>query len=171
MSLHVEPGEIIGFLGSNGAGKTTTLRMLTTLLKPTSGSARVAGFDVATQPVEVRRHIGYVSQVGSAGSNAHAGEELMDHGMLYGLRKKDAQRRAHELFEQFSLDGFVDREPKRCVGWLSAACSFLDIAMGLIHSPGLVFLDEPTTGLIYRRGATCGITFVVSVKTKVQRFS
>lgn len=144
VSLHVDPGEIIGFLGPNGAGKTTTLRMLTTLLKPTSGSARVAGFDVATQPVEVRRHIGYVSQVGSAGSNAHAGEELMDHGMLYGLRKKDAQCRAHELFEQFSLDGLWDREPKNMSGGQRRR---LDIAMGLIHSPGLVFLDEPTTGL------------------------
>ena len=144
VSLHVEPGEIIGFLGPNGAGKTTTLRMLTTLLKPTSGTARVAGYDVATQSVEVRSNIGYVSQAGSAGSTARAGEEVMDHGMLYGLRKKDAEHRARALFDQFNLDGLWDRQPKNMSGGQRRR---LDIAMGLIHNPRLVFLDEPTTGL------------------------
>src|SRR6187549_160 len=82
VDLDVEAGEIVGFLGPNGAGKTTTLRMLTTLLKPTAGTATVAGFDVATQAVDVRRSIGYVSQSGSTSPEAQAGEEIVDHGML-----------------------------------------------------------------------------------------
>ena len=85
VDLDVAEGEVVGFLGPNGAGKTTTLRMLVTLLRPTAGTARVAGYDVATQPVQVRRSIGYCSQVGSTFSGAYAGDEVVDHGMLYGL--------------------------------------------------------------------------------------
>ena len=85
VDLAVDEGAIFGFLGPNGAGKTTTLRILTTLLKPTAGTATVAGFDVATQSEQVRRSIGYVSQAGGAFSGARAGDEVMDHGMLYGL--------------------------------------------------------------------------------------
>src|SRR5688500_15069524 len=84
VDLDIAEGEVVGFLGPNGAGKTTTLRMLTTLLKPTEGTATVAGFDVVTQSEQVRRSIGYVSQSGGISSYARAGEEVMDHGMLYG---------------------------------------------------------------------------------------
>jgi len=144
VDLEVGEGEIVGFLGPNGAGKTTTLRMLTTLIKPTSGSATVAGFDVATQAVEVRRRIGYVSQSGSTSPEAQAGEEVVDHGRLYGISKARATARGRELFGQLDLDGLWTRRPKQMSGGQRRR---LDIAMGLVHDPRLVFLDEPTTGL------------------------
>lgn len=144
VDLDVSEGEVVGFLGPNGAGKTTTLRMLTTLLRPTSGTARVAGFDVVDQAVQVRRAIGYVSQAGGAFSGAFAGDEVVDHGLLYGMRRADAVRRGQELFEQLDLDGLWKRMPKNMSGGQKRR---LDIAMGLIHDPTLIFLDEPTTGL------------------------
>jgi len=144
IDLDVAEGEVVGFLGPNGAGKTTTLRMLVTLLKPTAGTARVAGYDVATQPVQVRRSIGYCSQVGSTFSGAYAGDEVVDHGMLYGMPRKAAVAKGQELFEKFQLDGLWRRMPKNMSGGQKRR---LDIVMGLIHSPSLVFLDEPTTGL------------------------
>ena len=144
VDLTVEEGEIVGFLGPNGAGKTTTLRMLTTLLAPTSGSARVAGFDVARDPVEVRQRIGYVSQSGSTSPEARAGEEVVDHGMLYGISQAQAEARGRELFDQLDLEGLWERQPKAMSGGQRRR---LDIAMGLVHDPTLVFLDEPTTGL------------------------
>ncbi|WP_375401090.1 ATP-binding cassette domain-containing protein [uncultured Amnibacterium sp.] len=144
VDLTVDEGEIVGFLGPNGAGKTTTLRMLTTLLKPTSGTAVVAGHDVAKDPVAVRRAIGYVSQSGSTGPEARAGEEVVDHGMLYGVSRDVATTRAKELFAQLELDGLWERKPRAMSGGQRRR---LDIAMGLVHDPRLVFLDEPTTGL------------------------
>lgn len=144
VDLDVAEGEVVGFLGPNGAGKTTTLRMLTTLLKPTAGTAMVAGYDVATQSVQVRRSIGYCSQVGSTFSGAYAGDEVVDHGMLYGMSKRDAVAKGRELFDRLELDGLWRRKPRDMSGGQKRR---LDIAMALIHSPGLVFLDEPTTGL------------------------
>jgi ABC-2 type transport system ATP-binding protein len=144
VDLDVAEGEVVGFLGPNGAGKTTTLRMLTTLLRPTAGSATVAGFDVVTHSVDVRRRIGYVSQSGSTFSGARAGEEVMDHGMLYGRSRAQVDKRGKELFAELQLDGLWERMPKSMSGGQKRR---LDIAMGLIHDPTLVFLDEPTTGL------------------------
>jgi len=144
VDIDVERGEIVGFLGPNGAGKTTTLRMLTTLLKPTAGTATVAGFDVATQAKQVRSSIGYVSQSGSTSPEARAGAEVVSHGRLYGLSAAEAERRARELFEQLDLDGLWERQPRAMSGGQRRR---LDIAMGLVHHPALVFLDEPTTGL------------------------
>ena len=144
VDLHVAEGEVVGFLGPNGAGKTTTLRMLTTLLRPTAGTATVAGYDVVKEPVRVRRSIGYVSQVGSTFSGAYAGDEVVDHGMLYGMSRADAVRRGQELFERLQLDGLWTRQPKNMSGGQKRR---LDVVMGLIHDPTLVFLDEPTTGL------------------------
>jgi ABC-2 type transport system ATP-binding protein len=144
VDIDVEAGEIVGFLGPNGAGKTTTLRMLTTLLRPTAGTATVAGYDVATQPELVRQSIGYVSQAGSTQPEARAGEEVVDHGQLYGIPKSQAAARGRELFEELDLGGLWDREPKAMSGGQRRR---LDIAMGLVHDPQLVFLDEPTTGL------------------------
>ncbi|EGD54759.1 daunorubicin resistance protein DrrA family ABC transporter ATP-binding protein [Gordonia neofelifaecis] len=144
VDLDIAEGEVVGFLGPNGAGKTTTLRMLTTLLRPTAGTATVNGFDVATQSVQVRRSIGYVSQAGSTFSQALAGDEVTDHGQLYGMNRRDAVRRGKELFDQLQLEGLWDRMPKNMSGGQRRR---LDIAMGLIHDPTLVFLDEPTTGL------------------------
>ncbi|NUS49620.1 MAG: ATP-binding cassette domain-containing protein [Nocardioidaceae bacterium] len=144
VDLDVAEGEVVGFLGPNGAGKTTTLRMLTTLLRPTAGTATVAGYDVVTQSEQVRRSIGYVSQAGGAFSGARAGDEVMDHGMLYGLRRSVVEERGKALFEQLQLDGLWHRMPKNMSGGQKRR---LDIVMGLINEPGLVFLDEPTTGL------------------------
>jgi ABC-2 type transport system ATP-binding protein len=144
VDLDVAEGEVVAFLGPNGAGKTTTLRILTTLLKPTAGTATVAGFDVATQAEDVRRSIGYVSQSGSTGSATRAGEEVVDHGMLYGMSAADARARGQHLFEQLDLEGLWTRQPRAMSGGQRRR---LDIVMGLIHEPTLVFLDEPTTGL------------------------
>jgi ABC-2 type transport system ATP-binding protein len=144
VDLDVAEGEIVSFLGPNGAGKTTTLRMLTTLLKPTAGTATVNGFDVIRDPVQVRRSIGYVSQAGSTSQVARAGEEIMDHGMLYGISAEQAERRGKELFDQLALDGLWQRQPKSMSGGQRRR---LDIAMGLVHLPRVLFLDEPSTGL------------------------
>ncbi|WP_182112391.1 MULTISPECIES: ATP-binding cassette domain-containing protein [unclassified Actinotalea] len=144
VDLDVAEGEVVGFLGPNGAGKTTTLRMLTTLLRPTEGTARVAGYDVVRESVQVRRSIGYVSQSGGAYSGARAGDEVVDHGMLYGLPKSVVERRGRHLFEQMDLPGLWTRMPKNMSGGQKRR---LDVVMGLIHEPQLVFLDEPTTGL------------------------
>jgi ABC-2 type transport system ATP-binding protein len=144
VDLDVAEGEVVGFLGPNGAGKTTTLRMLTTLLRPTAGTATVAGFDVVKESEKVRRSIGYVSQSGATGQFARAGDEVVDHGMLYGMSGADARRRGQELFTQLDLEGLWGRQPKTMSGGQRRR---LDIVMGLIHEPTLVFLDEPTTGL------------------------
>ena len=144
VDLDVAEGEVVGFLGPNGAGKTTTLRMLTTLLRPTAGTATVAGYDVVKDSVQVRRRIGYVSQAGSTGTFARAGDEVVDHGMLYGMSRREATKRGQELFAQLDLEGLWTRQPKAMSGGQRRR---LDIVMGLIHQPGLVFLDEPTTGL------------------------
>lgn len=144
VDLDVQEGEVVGFLGPNGAGKTTTLRMLTTLLRPTAGTATVAGYDVVTQSEQVRRSIGYVSQAGGAFSGARAGDEVVDHGMLYGLSQRVVEQRGRELFEQMDLQGLWTRMPKNMSGGQKRR---LDIVMGLVNEPSLVFLDEPTTGL------------------------
>jgi len=144
VDLDVAEGEVVGFLGPNGAGKTTTLRMLVTLLRPTAGTATVAGYDVVRESQQVRRSIGYVSQAGSTFSSARAGDEVMDHGMLYGLSRADALRRGQQLFDELQLEGLWSRMPKNMSGGQKRR---LDIVMGLIHDPTLVFLDEPTTGL------------------------
>jgi ABC-2 type transport system ATP-binding protein len=144
VDIDVAEGEVVGFLGPNGAGKTTTLRMLVTLLKPTAGTATVAGYDVVKEAEQVRRSIGYVSQAGGAFSGARAGDEVVDHGMLYGLSEREVTARGKELFEQLNLHGLWTRMPKNMSGGQKRR---LDIVMGLINDPRLVFLDEPTTGL------------------------
>jgi len=144
VDLTIAAGELVGFLGPNGAGKTTTQKMLTTLLVPTAGEARVAGHDVRAEPREVRRRIGYVAQGGCTEPEAKVGEELVDQGRLYGLTAQEARTRGEELLEQLDLAGAWDRLTKTLSGGQRRR---LDIAMGLIHRPGLLFLDEPTTGL------------------------
>ena len=144
VDLDVDAGEIVGFLGPNGAGKTTTLRMLTTLIEPTAGEATVAGCDLRLDPVGVRRRIGYVAQGGVTFPEARTGEELVDQARLFGISTTEASRRGGELFEQLDLEGLWGRTCKSLSGGQRRR---LDIAMGLVHSPTLVFLDEPTTGL------------------------
>ncbi len=144
VDLDVEAGELVGFLGPNGAGKTTTLRMLTTLLKPTAGTATVGGHDLLTDAAGVRRNIGYVAQGGGTAPESRVGEELELQGRLYRMSKADAIARGKVLAGQLDLTGLEQRATKTLSGGQRRR---LDIALGLIHSPGLVFLDEPSTGL------------------------
>jgi ABC-2 type transport system ATP-binding protein len=144
VDLDVDAGEIVGFLGPNGAGKTTTLRMLTTLLAPTSGTATVAGHDLLRDPVGVRRRIGYVAQGGVTQAEARVGEEIVDQARLYGVDRAEAGARGRDLLARLELDGVWGRA---CGSLSGGQRRRLDIVMGLIHAPGLVFLDEPTTGL------------------------
>ncbi|TCC11639.1 ATP-binding cassette domain-containing protein [Kribbella soli] len=144
ISLHVEPGELVAVLGPNGAGKTTTLRMLTTLITPTSGTATVAGFDVTTQPSQVRRRIGYVGQGNGAGHSQRVGDELVGQGVIYGLDRRTAKLRAGELLEALELKDLAQRKVSDLSGGQRRR---LDVAMGLVHAPSLLFLDEPSTGL------------------------
>lgn len=144
VDLSVGKGEIFGFLGPNGAGKTTTLRMLTTLLPIDEGSATVARFDVGREPREVRRRIGYVSQLGGTDQLATGRENLVLQGKLYSTDNARVMRRAAELIDLLDLGEFADRKAKTYSGGQRRR---LDIAMGLIHEPEVLFLDEPTTGL------------------------
>lgn len=144
IDLTVEEGEILGFLGPNGAGKTTTLRMLTTLLPPTGGTADVAGCDLATDPAGVRGAVGYVAQSGGVDPHVTVREELVTQGRLYRLPKPRAAERAEELAHDLDLLELLDRRTATLSGGQRRR---LDIAMGLTHRPRVLFLDEPTTGL------------------------
>jgi len=150
VDLTVSEGEIVGFLGPNGAGKTTTLRMFTTLLLPTAGSATVAGADLLADPVGVRSRIGYVPQGigastgGGSDPSAKVAEELAFQAQLYRVPARDIPGRVALLTSQLDLAGLEDRLVKTLSGGQRRR---LDIALGLVHSPQLVFLDEPTTGL------------------------
>ncbi|MFJ8927141.1 ABC transporter ATP-binding protein [Streptomyces sp. NPDC102364] len=144
IDLRVERGEILGFLGPNGAGKTTTLRMLTTLLAPTGGAATVAGHDLASDPAGVRRAVGYVAQSGGVDPSISVREELVTQGRLYRLPKPRAAARAEELAADLGLADLLERRTGALSGGQRRR---LDIAMGLVHHPEVLFLDEPTTGL------------------------
>ena len=144
INLRIEPGELVAVLGPNGAGKTTTMRMLTTLLTPTSGTVTVAGHDVVAEPARVRRSIGYVGQGNGAGHNQRARDELDTQGVIYGLSRRDARRRSGELLDALDLTELADRKVSALSGGQRRR---LDVAMGLVHAPPLLFLDEPSTGL------------------------
>jgi ABC-2 type transport system ATP-binding protein len=144
VDLRVETGDIFGFLGPNGAGKTTTLRILATLLPPTAGTARVAGFDVARAPNEVRKRIGYVAQAGGSYREATGREELIIQGRLFGMSKPEAAARAVELMAALELTDAADRT---CGTYSGGMRRRLNIGIGMVHKPALLFLDEPTTGL------------------------
>jgi ABC-2 type transport system ATP-binding protein len=144
IDLEVEEGQVFAFLGPNGAGKTTTVRMLTTLLRPTSGKATVVGFDVYRQQHEVRRSIGVALQ--EAGLDALAtGRELLElQGKLCGLSSEVAKRRAEEMLEIVGLIDAAERQVKTYSGGMKRR---LDLASALVHEPRMLFLDEPTEGL------------------------
>jgi len=144
IDLDISTGEIYGFLGPNGAGKTTTLRMLCTLLTPTSGSASVAGFDVATQPGEVRLRIGVALQEAALDPKQTGAELLRLQGLLYGLPKSAMPQRVRELGELMDLSDALDRRIETYSGGMKRR---LDLAAALVHNPDILFLDEPTTGL------------------------
>jgi ABC-2 type transport system ATP-binding protein len=144
VDFEVNAGEVFGFLGPNGAGKTTTIKMLNTLILPTSGTATVAGFDIIKSPAEVRKHIGYVAQDVGVDENATGRENLALYGHFYRLDSKTINQRIKEIFELVDLTGSENRMVSTYSGGMRRR---LDLAMGIIHQPKLIFLDEPTTGL------------------------
>ena len=144
LDLEVREGELVALLGPNGAGKSTTMRMLTTLLTPTSGTAEVVGHDVVEEPAAVRRRIGYVGQGNGASNNQRVRDELVTQGRAYGLPVEECRSRADELLAALDLDGLADRAANTLSGGQRRR---LDVAIGLVHRPGLLFLDEPSTGL------------------------
>jgi ABC-type multidrug transport system ATPase subunit len=144
LSLRVAAGECYGILGPNGAGKSTTIGMLGTLVKPTGGRARVAGFDVVAQPFEVRRRIGFAMQQVGVDEFATASELVVLQGRLQGLSKQDARTRAALLLEALELDEVAGSR----LGTLSGGTRRrVDLAASLVHLPPVLFLDEPTEGL------------------------
>jgi ABC-2 type transport system ATP-binding protein len=144
VDLRVQAGEVFGFLGPNGAGKSTTVRMLTTLLSITSGTARVAGVDVARDPDAARRRIGVALQEAGLDPRQTGRELLVLQGRLFGLPARDAAVRADELLDLVELQDAADRRIKGYSGGMKRR---LDLASALVHEPEVLFLDEPTTGL------------------------
>ena len=144
VDLHVDAGEIFGFLGPNGAGKTTTLRMLATLIEPTAGEATIAGANLRRQPGLVRQRIGYVPQGGSTDPAETGRGELVLQGRLYGLSVAAAKARAAEVLAAPDLEAAADRGTGTYSGGMRRR---LDVGLGIVHRPQVLFLDEPTTGL------------------------
>lgn len=144
IDLDVAEGELVALLGPNGAGKSTTLRMLTSLLPPSSGRATVAGVDVVADPAGVRARIGYIGQNPGGGFSYRVWDELLQQGRFHGLSADDATARAKQLVGSLALDGLELRKVQTLSGGQKRR---LDIALGLMHSPRLLFLDEPSTGM------------------------
>jgi ABC-2 type transport system ATP-binding protein len=144
LTLSVERGTIFGLLGPNGAGKTTTVKILTTLSRPDAGEARVAGVDVLEDPRRARRAIGVVGQRPGSAEEATGRENLVLQGELYGVTGRDLKQRVGELLDKFDLADAADRPVRTYSGGMQRR---LDVAMGLLHRPQVLFLDEPTTGL------------------------
>ena len=144
IDLEVRPGEIYGFLGPNGAGKSTTVHMLTTLLPPTAGTARVAGHDVVKDGAAVRDAIGAALQEAALDPNLTARDHMRLQGALHGMPKADWTKRGDELIERVGLSDAADRKVSGYSGGMKRR---LDLALALLHGPRVLFLDEPTTGL------------------------
>ena len=144
LTFSVEGGKIFGLLGPNGAGKSTTMKILTTLSRPDSGQAQVAGIDVLTAPDAVRRVIGYVAQKSGVDPESTGRENLTLQGQLHSMHGHALTKRVDELLERFQLREAAARPARGYSGGMQRK---LDIAMGLIHQPKVLFLDEPTTGL------------------------
>ncbi len=144
ISFEVKEGEIFGFLGANGAGKTTAMRMLTGLLKPTSGEARVSGFDVFTQGEEIKKNIGYMSQKFSLYEDLTVAENIEFYGGIYGLRRAEIKARSEALYARIDLGHargtLISAIP---LGWRQK----LAFMVSILHRPKIVFLDEPTGGV------------------------
>jgi ABC-2 type transport system ATP-binding protein len=144
LDLKVRRGHIFGLIGSNGAGKTTTVRMLTTLLRPTGGTARVDGFDILKEPARVRASIGYVPQEAQADEALTGREHLILQGRLYGVAGDTLSRRIEQVLD---LVGLRDAADKRALEYSGGMRKLLDVASGLIHGPKVLFVDEPTSGV------------------------
>ena len=144
ISFEVEKGEIFGFLGPNGAGKTTTIRMLTSLTKPSEGTAKIFGRDIQSETLDAKRYVGIVPEISNVYDDLSAWDNLMFTGELYQVRKAEREKRAKELLEMF---GLYERRNDKTKGFSKGMRRRLTISMGLINNPQLLFLDEPTSGL------------------------
>src|SRR5436190_1908451 len=144
ISFDAHPGEVFGLLGPNGAGKTTTMRILCTVLKPTSGTARVAGYDVATQPGQVRQHIGFLSMNTAVYDRMSAWELVEYFGLLYGLGEEQLRQRMEEVFTLLQMNSFRDMLGARMSTGMRQKVS---IARAIVHDPPVLIFDEPTAGL------------------------
>jgi ABC-2 type transport system ATP-binding protein len=144
INFEVYKGEIFGFLGPNGAGKTTTVNMLTTILKPTEGTATINGYDIVKDAVKVRQTIGVVHQEFTADEDLTGYENMMLAAALYGIPKNVAKQRVEELLKMVELTNAKDRKVETYSGGMRRR---LEVAMGLINRPAVLFLDEPTLGL------------------------
>ena len=144
LSVGIEEGEVFGLLGPNGAGKTTTIKMLTTLLAPTSGTARLAGFDVVTQARHVRGLIGYVPQLISADGTLTGFENLLVFAKLYEIPRRERAQRVHDALEFMGLEDSATKLVRQYSGGMIRR---LEIAQSMLHNPRVLFLDEPTVGL------------------------
>lgn len=144
VDFRIRHGEIFGLLGANGAGKSTMMKMLTTLLPPTSGTARVGGFDIVGAPAEVRRHIGYVPQLLSADGALTGHENLRLSAKLYGLPRSERSARIADALAFMELAAFAHKLVRTYSGGMVRR---LELAQAMLHRPGILFLDEPTIGL------------------------
>ncbi len=144
IQFRCEPGQIYGLLGANGAGKTTTLRLLATLLRPNSGTATVAGYDIVREPDSVRARVGFISSGTALYGRLTARETAEYFGRLYGVGEDDLRRRIHELFSRLEMGGFENR---RCDKLSTGMKQKVSIVRTLIHDPPVMIFDEPTTGL------------------------
>ncbi len=144
LSISVESGEIFGLLGPNGAGKTTAIKMLTTLLHPTSGSARVCGFDVVRQSMDVRRNIAYVPQMLSADGSLTGYENLLVFARLYDIPRREQKERVHNVLGFMGLSDVANKLVRSYSGGMVRR---LEIGQAMLHRPRVLFLDEPTVGL------------------------
>ena len=144
VSFSVDEGEVFGLLGPNGAGKSTLIRMLTTLIAPTSGSATVNGFDIVTRQDDVRRSIGVIPQAMTSDTELSVRENLLIYAKLYGVPRETRARLIGELLEAVELTQWADKQVKNLSGGMRRR---VEIARGLVHEPRIFFLDEPTTGL------------------------
>jgi ABC-2 type transport system ATP-binding protein len=144
LTLSIPPGKVFGLLGPNGAGKSTAIKVLTTLARPDSGQATVAGHDVLHRPDRVRRSIGVVAQKSGSDPMASGRDNLLLQGHLYGMRGRSLQQRVDQLLDHFGLTEASRRAVKTYSGGMQRR---LDVALGLVHRPAVLFLDEPTTGL------------------------
>lgn len=144
ISFDVKPGEVFGFLGANGAGKTTAIRMLIGLLQPSSGSARVAGYDVARDTEQVKRSIGYMSQRFSLYEDLTPRENIRLYGGIYGLTRAQIRDRTAQMLERLGFSSVADTAVSSLpLGWRQK----LAFSVALVHQPRIVFLDEPTSGV------------------------
>lgn len=144
ISLQIPPGETFGLLGANGAGKSTAIKMLTTLLPPTGGSAKVLGFDIVKEASEVRKRIGYVPQASSVDADLTGYENLLISAKLYGMGRRLREERIEKMIQFMGLEQVADRVAGQYSGGMARR---LEIGTALVHEPAVLFLDEPTEGL------------------------